>query len=51
MKKLVVDLDDVLALHSYLKMLNAFAGTNYKYEDLTDYYVEKMLPLDRRIRY
>lgn len=51
MKKLVVDLDDVLALHSYLKMLNAFAGTNYRYEDLTDYYVEKMLPLDRRIRY
>lgn len=43
MKKLIVDLDDVLALDGYLNMMNAFVNGAYKYEDLKGYYVEEIL--------
>ena len=43
MKKLVVDLDDVLALDGYLNMMNTFVNGNYKYEDAKGYYVEEVL--------
>lgn len=43
MKKLIVDLDDVLALDGYLNMMNSFCNSNYKYEDAISYYVEELL--------
>jgi 5'(3')-deoxyribonucleotidase len=43
MKKIVVDLDDVLAIDGYLNMMNAFVNGNYKYEDAKGYYVEEVL--------
>lgn len=43
MEKLIVDLDDVLALDGYLNMMNAFCNSNYKYEDAKSYYVEELL--------
>ena len=43
MEKLIVDLDDVLALDGYLNMMNAFINGNYRYEDASGYYVEELL--------
>ena len=43
MKKVLVDLDDVLALNGYLNLLNKFLGTNYKIEEFDNYYLESIL--------
>lgn len=51
MKRLLVDLDDVLALNAYLNMMNDYLGTNYTYEDINDYYVEKILTKEQLIKY
>lgn len=41
--KIIVDLDDVLALDSFLNALNKFKNSNYKYSDIKGYYVEELL--------
>lgn len=43
MKKIIIDLDDVLALDGYLNMMNAFFNRNYVYEDIPGYYCEALL--------
>ena len=43
MEKIIVDLDDVLALDGYLNMMNSFVNGNYRYEDAKGYYVEELL--------
>ena len=43
MEKIIIDLDDVLAIDGYLNMMNAFCNSNYKYEDAKGYYVEELL--------
>lgn len=43
MQKIIIDLDDVLALDSYLNMMNAFFDRNYIYEDIPGYYCEALL--------
>ena len=47
MKKIMVDLDDVLALDGYLNMMNSFLKTDYKYEDIKGYYVEELLDINQ----
>lgn len=51
MKKAIIDLDDVIALDGYLNMLNSFKQTNYKYEDIENYYVESILSKEELIDY
>ncbi len=51
MKKIVIDLDDVLALDGYLNMMNSFVNGNYKYEDADGYYVEEVLDKEELKRY
>ena len=51
MKRLLVDLDDVLALNAYLNMMNDYLGTNYTYEDINDYYVERIMTKEQLTKY
>lgn len=51
MKKIIVDLDDVLSIDGYLNMMNDFLHTNYTYEDINDYYVEKIMNEQQLIEY
>jgi 5'(3')-deoxyribonucleotidase len=47
MKKIVIDLDDVLALDGFLNMMNYFNNSNYSYEDIEGYYVEQILSKEK----
>ena len=51
MKKILVDLDDVLSMDGYLNMMNDFLGTNYAYEDINDYYVENIMSEEKLKEY
>ena len=41
MKKILIDVDDVICDNGFTDMLNSFLGTNYKAEDFTTYYIEE----------
>lgn len=50
----MIDLDDTIVEGGYLEVLNEYLGTNYTYEDTTDYFVESLLPegkLDEYLEY
>lgn len=47
MKKIMIDLDDTIVEGGYLNALNQYMGTNYTYQDTTDYFVESLLPPDK----
>ncbi len=48
MKKIIIDVDDVITGGSFLKEINKFMGTNYKEEELTsNYYIQDIL-LDKK---
>ncbi len=51
MKKVMIDLDDTICTGGYLEVLNEYLDTNYTYDDLEDYYVESLIPEDRREEY
>jgi len=44
MKKVMIDLDGTIVEGGYLEVLNEYLGTNYTYDDVTDYFVEGLLP-------
>ena len=39
MKRLLIDMDDVICENGFIRMINEFLGTNYKSEDANSYYV------------
>lgn len=43
MRKIMIDLDDTIVEGGYLQVLNEYKGTNYTYDDTTDYFVESLL--------
>ncbi len=47
MKKLIVDMDDVLCEKGFIRMINEFLGTNYEQEDAGSYYINDLIPKDR----
>ena len=47
MKKAIIDIDDVLALDTFLNALNYFNKSNFKYEDVKGYYVESLIPEEK----
>ena len=54
MRKIMIDLDDTIVEGGYLEVLNEYLGTNYTYQDTTDYFVESLLPegkLDEYLEY
>jgi len=50
----MIDLDGTIVEGGYLEVLNEYLGTNYTYDDVTDYFVEGLLPegeLDKYLDY
>ena len=47
MKKLIIDVDDVICEGSYLSLLNKFLKTNYTYDDFKSYYLQDIIPSEK----
>ena len=47
MKRLLIDMDDVICENGFIRMINEFLGTNYKSEDANSYYVNDLIPKDK----
>lgn len=44
MKKIMIDLDETIASGGFLALANLFMETDYKLDELEDYYVERFIP-------
>ncbi len=51
MKKILVDLDDVLSIDAYLNMMNDILNKKFTYDDINDYYIENILTKEELIEY
>ena len=47
MKKLLIDMDDVICEKGFMRMVNEFLGTNYKQEDAHSYYINDLIPKEK----
>lgn len=43
MKKIMIDMDDVICTGGYLNLINKYLKTDYKIEDFKDYFLEEIL--------
>lgn len=50
-KKLLVDFDDTICQSVFLKKVNEFLGTDYKLENFTDYFIDEVVPKEKRQDY
>ena len=50
MKRLLIDMDDVICENGFIRMINEFLGTKYKSEDANSYYVNDLIPKDKIFR-
>lgn len=48
MKKILIDVDEVICNTTFLYYINEFLNSNYKLEDFTNYYLDEIIPEDRR---
>ncbi len=48
MKKIMIDLDETICSPSYLKEVNKYLNTEYKYEDIKTYFVEDIIEEDKK---
>lgn len=51
MKKIMVDMDDVICKGAFLNIVNQFLKTNYKIEEINTYYISELIPKERRLEY
>lgn len=47
-KKLIVDFDDTIVESIFLQRVNRFLKTNYTFDDFTNYYIDDIVPIDKR---
>lgn len=47
-KKLCVDFDDTIVESIFLKRVNRFLKTNYTADDFKNYYIDDIIPIDKR---
>lgn len=48
MKKILLDVDEVICFSGFLEAVNDFMGTNYEIDDFTDYYIDEVvIPKER----
>lgn len=47
MKKIMIDMDDVICGGGFLKLVNEFLGTNYTEKDLKTYYIQDVIPKEK----
>lgn len=48
MKKMMIDMDDVICAGGFLYQLNKFLKTNYSEDDMTSYYMQELIPEENR---
>lgn len=48
MKKIVIDMDDVICGGGFLSLVNEFLHTNYTDEDINGYYIQDLVPEDKK---
>lgn len=48
MKKIMIDMDNVICEAGFLNVVNEFLGTNYKFEEIKVHYVQKLIPDERK---
>ena len=46
MKRIMIDMDNVITNPLFLEFINEFLGTNYKLDDLEEYYLQKLITKD-----
>lgn len=46
MKRIMIDMDNVITNPLFLDFINEFLGTNYKLDDLDEYYLQKLITKD-----
>lgn len=51
MKKILIDIDEVICNTNFVNILNEFKNTNYKLEDFKNYYIDDVLEDDERERF
>jgi 5'(3')-deoxyribonucleotidase len=47
MKRLILDLDDVICGGGFLNVINMYAKTNYREKDITTYYLQDLIEKDK----
>lgn len=47
MKKIMIDMDDVICGGGFLKLVNDFLGTDYKETDIQTYYIQDLIPKEK----
>jgi len=47
MKTIMIDMDDVICGGGFIYQLNKFLGTDYKVEDIKEYYMSELVPEDK----
>lgn len=48
MKKIMVDMDDVICDGGFLKVVNNFLKTDYKLEEIKTYYIQDIIPKEKQ---
>lgn len=48
MKRLMIDMDDVICGGGFLKLVNTFLNTSYTPEDIPSYYIQQMIPEEKQ---
>ncbi|NLC88244.1 MAG: hypothetical protein GX682_05715 [Clostridiaceae bacterium] len=48
MKKIMIDMDDVICTGGFLKIINEFLNTNYKEEEIKTYYIQDIIPENKK---
>lgn len=52
MRKIMIDMDDVICTGGYLELLNKYLNTNYKIDDFKEYFLEEFLiPKEEKNKY
>lgn len=47
MKKLIIDMDDVICERNFIDMVNDFLGSNYTQEEIGSYYINDIIPKEK----
>lgn len=47
MKRIVIDMDDVICTQGFLGLVNKFLGKNYTEEDIKGYYIQDLVPSEK----
>ena len=51
MKKIMIDMDDVICGKGFLRLVNSFLNTDYKEEEIKQYYIQDLIPQERKQEY